>query len=536
MQSTRLLINAQRCSSVSRIQNALRRTLIVSNVTRKSNLKSSLVESNVFVGDHGRFWSLSRNSRFSYAGQYQSYRFASSASLPSFKKIALPALSPTMETGTLRSWSKQEGEKINEGDILAEIETDKATLGFESGDEGYLAKILIPAGTKDVPVGKPCAIVVEKAEDVAAFANYTDDGGAAPVKVEKKEQEPTNKVEQTTSVKVESKTEKKQTAASSSTADGRVVASPLAKKLAQEKGINLQNVPGSGPQGRVVAEDVEKFIKEGGLKAQTTAETKKTRDEKVTTTKVVKKEKDSARAGGFDEQKVSAWQIENARRAAESKSTIPHYYLTIEVELDEILKLREKLNEMIAPKSKDGKDKRRGLTVNDFVVKAAALACKKRPETNSIWMDKFIRQYETVDINLAVNTDAGVVMAPILYNVDQKGLSALSNEIGQLSEKANNGQLSEQELESGTFTIKNLGMYGITSYNAIISPEQSAVLAIGGVESKIVPAADSAKGYRLKSVLTVTLACDHRVIDGAVGAQWLNEFKQYLEQPGSMIL
>lgn len=529
MQSTRLLIGAQRCSSVSRIQNVLRRTFIVTTSSRERNLKSSLVDSNVLVADHGRFWSLSRNNRFTSFGEYQSYRFASSGSLPSFKKISLPALSPTMETGTLRSWSKKEGDKISEGDILAEIETDKATLGFEAGDEGFLAKILIPAGSKDVPVGKPCAIIVERAEDIAAFANYTDDGASSTVKVEKKEQETTSKVDQTPIVKSESKP----ASTGSSTGGDRAMASPLAKKLAQEKGIDLKSVAGSGPQGRIVAEDVEKFIREGGAKVKATNETQKTQT-KTAAPKVPKK--DATRTVSFDEQQISAWKIENARRATESKSSIPHYYLTIEVELDEILKLRQKLNEMVAPKGKDGKEKGRGLTVNDFIVKAAALACKKRPETNSIWMEKVIRQYETVDINVAINTDAGVMMTPIICNADQKGLSALSTEIGQLSEKANNGQLTDQELEGGTFTITNLGMYGITNFSAVIQPQQSAVLAIGGVDTKIVPAPDSPKGYRLKTVLNVTLACDHRVIDGAVGAQWLQEFKQFLEQPGSMIL
>jgi len=537
MQSSRLLISVQRCSSASRVQHLLRRCLLRPQTTIEANFNNfsrSLVATNRFDSSS----SLKRNCLITIRTE-QSFRYASSANLPTHKKIALPALSPTMETGTLRSWSKKEGDKIAEGDILAEIETDKATLGFESGDEGYLAKIVIPGGSKDVPVGKLCAIIVEKAEDVAAFKDFTDDGAAAPASKPKSADEPAAKAEKVEKeaaapVKKDVQSEKK---ATSSAEDGRVVASPLAKKLAQEKGIDLQNVQGSGPQGRIVAEDVEKFIKEGGAKAKTTAQTKKTQDGKSAPAKAPKKDKDAAqRTGGFDEQQVSQWRAENARRMAESKSSIPHYYLTIDVDLDELLKLRQKLNDMIAPKGKDVKDKARGITVNDFIIKAAALACKKRPETNSVWMEKTIRQYETVDINVAINTDAGVVMTPILYNVDQKGLSAISKEVSNLSEKANSGKLDDSELESGTFTIANLGMYGITNFSAIIYPQQSAVLAIGGVENKIVPAADSPKGFRQTSVLNITLACDHRVIDGAVGAQWLQEFKQYLEQPGSMIL
>ncbi|CAF0854333.1 unnamed protein product [Adineta ricciae] len=542
MQSTRLLITAQRCSSASRLNHLLRRCLTTAHSTTKTNLhKSSLSLVDSYRSPY-------LNSRLLPLPQCSviTVRYASSGSLPSHKKIALPALSPTMETGTLRSWSKNEGDKIAEGDILAEIETDKATLGFESGDEGYLAKILIPAGSKDVPVGKPCAIIVEKEEDIAAFKDYKDDGSGStakkqsseeqapsPTKSEKKDKESTSKTEQQA---VSTPKKEKTTPASDKTTKGeRIAVSPLAKKLAEEKGINIQSVQGSGPNGRIVAEDVEKFIKEGGAKAKT--DTKKAKDTQAAPSKASKKDKEtSGRAGGYDEQKVSEIREENARRVTESKTTIPHYYLTIEVELDEIIKLREKLNAMLAPKSKDAKDKSQGITINDFIVKAAALACKKRPETNSVWMDKTIRQYDTVDINVAIATDAGVLMTPIVYNADQKGLSAINKEISQLSEKANSGKLNDNELELGTFTISNLGMYGVTNFSAIIYPQQSAILAIGGTDTKIVPSKESPKGYRQSTVLNVTLACDHRVIDGAVGAQWLQEFKQFLESPGSMIL
>jgi pyruvate dehydrogenase E2 component (dihydrolipoamide acetyltransferase) len=546
MQSTRLLITAQRCSSVSRINYLLKRCLTIPNTTTKANLNNSvqtLVDSYPSSCINGRLLSLSRSSIIPI-------RYASSGSLPPHKKITLPALSPTMETGTIRSWAKNEGDKIAEGDILAEIETDKATLGFEAGDEGYLAKILIPGGSKDIPVGKLCAILVEKAEDIAAFKDFKDDGKASSAKAkssseeqttsaeksEKKEKESTKKEDAKIKTDQETiSTEKKeqQTSAKtdSSNEGDRVAASPLAKKLAQEKGIELESIQGSGPNGRIVAEDVEKFIKEGGVKV------KKGKDTQAAPSKPAKKDKETAaRAGGYDEQQISELRAENARRVTESKTTIPHYYLNIQVELDEIVKLRQKFNEMLTPKSKDSKEKSRGITINDFVIKAAALACKKQPETNSVWMDKSIRQYETVDINVAIATDAGVYVTPIVYNADQKGLSAISKEISQLSEKANSGKLTGDELELGTFTISNLGMYGVSNFSAIIYPQQSAILAIGGIETKLVPAADSPKGFRQSTVLNVTLACDHRVIDGAVGAQWLQEFKQFLENPGSMIL
>ncbi|CAF4933294.1 unnamed protein product [Rotaria socialis] len=443
-----------------------------------------------------------------------------------------------METGTLRSWSKQVGDRISEGDILAEIETDKATLGFEASDEGFLAKILIPAGSKDVAVGKLCAIIVEKEKDIAAFKDFEDSTSVSPVKKESLDEKttPSGKTveKENDPVKKDDSANTKQQQAvptRSGIVNDRISASPFARKLAQEKEINLELIEGTGPNGRVVVEDVEKFIKQGGAKAQT--QVKKGKDVQTTPSKTTKQNKETA--AGYNEQ-VSELQAENARRVTESKTTIPHYYLTIDIQLDEILKLRNKLNDILTPKSKDSKDKTSGITINDFIIKAAALACKKRPETNSVWMDKSIRQYETVDINVAINTEAGVLVTPIIYNVDQKSLSIVNKELSQLSKKASTGTLNGDELEMGTFTITNLGMYGITNFSAIIYPQQSAILAVGGVETKLLSSTDSPKGFRQSTVLNVTLSCDHRVIDGAIGAQWLQEFKQFLENPGSMIL
>ncbi|UJR16124.1 hypothetical protein I4U23_003036 [Adineta vaga] len=548
MQNIRQLIATQRSVSVWKINYLLRRCLTLSTSTSFNpanfTINSSsltLVDSNFSSCINGRLLSGTKCG-LTTIHRHQPIRYASSGSLPAHTKINLPALSPTMETGTLRSWSKKEGDKIVEGDILAEIETDKATLGFESGDEGFLAKILIPGGSKDVPVGKLCAIIVEKEEDVAAFKDFKDDASDAPTKekssdekpapVEKKEKETTKKDDSTS--KTEEQPSKQKTKTTSSTQGDRVVASPLARKLAEEKGIDLTSVQGSGPNGRIIAEDVEKFLKDGGAKAGV----KKVTDQQATSARSGgRREKEtSARTGGYDDEQVSDIRAEHARRVTESKTTIPHYYLTIEIEVDEILKLRGKLNDLLAPKTKTTKDKSLGITLNDFIIKAAALACKKRPETNSIWMEKSIRQYETVDINVAINTDAGILLTPILYNADQKGVSTINKEISQLNEKANGGKLNDNELEMGTFTISNLGMYGVTNFSPIIYPQQSANLAIGNIETRILPSPDALKGYRQVSILNVTLACDHRVIDGAIGAQWLQEFKQFLENPGSMIL
>ncbi|CAM4779145.1 unnamed protein product [Rotaria magnacalcarata] len=540
MQSTRLLITAQRYSSASRINHLLRRSLTISNSTIKINLINSTlspVALNLRSCTTSGLLSLTRSDLINVR-QHLPVRYASSTTLPLYKRIALPALSPTMETGTLRSWSKQVGDRISEGDILAEIETDKATLGFEAGDEGFLAKILIPGGSKDVAVGKLCAIIVEKEEDIAAFKDFKDSTSASPVKKESLDEKttPSDKTVEKESDPVKkddsTNTKQQQTAPTrSEIVNDRILASPFARKLAQEREINLELIEGTGPNGRVVVEDVEKFIKQGSAKAQ--IQVKKGKDVLTAPSKAAKQGKETA--AGYNEQ-VSELQAANARRVTESKTTIPHYYLTIDIQLDEILKLRNKLNDKLTPKSKDSKDKTSGITIKDFIIKAAALACKKRPETNSVWMDKCIREYETVDINVAINTEAGVLVTPIIYNVDQKGLSIINTELSQLSKKASTGTLNGDELEMGTFTITNLGMYGITNFSAIVYPQQSAILAVGGVETKLLLSTDSPKGFRQSTVLNVTLSCDHRVIDGAIGAQWLQEFKQFLENPGSMIL
>ncbi|CAF0764369.1 unnamed protein product [Didymodactylos carnosus] len=479
----------------------------------------------------------------------QQIRFASSGSLPTHTKLTLPALSPTMETGTIRSWSKQEGDKIVEGDLIGEIETDKTTLGFEVGEEGYLAKILLPAGSKDVPVGTVCAIVVEKQEDVAAFKDYKDDGGktatsstsedsskkkeakAPEKKKETPKKEDQKEQEKSPSDKKAAKSGETETKQQQTKKDDKdhVFISPFAKKLANEKGIDIQSIQGSGPNGRIVAEDVEKFIKEGGTKQQQAKPATTAKGQQSAAKE--KKDKTAATAGGYDETAISEIRAATAKRVTQSKTTIPHYYLTIEIEMDQIIKLRQTLNDMLQSKDKKAK----GITINDFIIKAAALACKKVPETNSVWMDKTIRQYETVDINVAIATDAGL-MTPIIYNADQKGLSQISSDIAQLSEKASSGKLSADELESGTFTIANLGMYGINNFSAVIYPQQSCILAIGGAETRLVPDQKNEKGYRSSTVVNITLSCDHRVVDGAVGAHWLQEFKSFLENPGSMIL
>lgn len=431
-------------------------------------------------------------------------RMYASGSYPGHKRVDLPALSPTMESGTIISWEKKEGDKLNEGDLLAEIETDKATMGFETPEEGYLAKILIAAGTKDVAIGKLVCIIVENEEDVAAFKNFQDEGkpveaAAAP------------KAPEVAPVAVEATP----THASSQSAavSERVFASPLARKLAADKGITLASVSGgSGFEGSITAKD---------LSSVPVSEAKTTATAPAPAPVALKGQK-------FTDLPVSNIRGVIAKRLLQSKQTIPHYYLTVDVTMDSVLSLRQEFN---ASLSKDGAK----LSVNDFIIKAAALACRKVPEVNSSWQDTFIRQYDTVDVSVAVSTDKGLI-TPIVFNAERKGLASISDDVRSLAAKAREGKLQPHEFQGGTFSISNLGMFGVRNFTAIINPPQSCILAVGATDQRLIVDPSVEQGFRTANVLTVTLSCDHRVVDGAVGAQWLAAFKKYLEKPTTMLL
>lgn len=434
--------------------------------------------------------------------------FSSGGDLPSHHRVPLPALSPTMEMGTIISWEKKEGDKLNEGDLLAEIETDKATMGFETPEEGYLAKILIPAGSKDVPLGKLLCIIVSNEEDIAAFKDFVDSGEvakpAAAPKVPAAAPPPTSSVPASAPVASPPSSVPSVSPVVSQTTSSRIFASPLAKSMASEKGLDLASVQGSGPGGRIRAADLEKAAPLGaGMPSSITSAT-------------------------FTDIPLTNIRQVIARRLLQSKQTIPHYYLSVDVKMDRILRLRKDLNEIL---NKDGIK----LSVNDFVVKAAAIACRRVPEVNSSWQDTFIRQYNTVDVSVAVSTDSGLI-TPIIFNADSKGLTYISSDTKTLAAKAREGKLRPEEFQGGTFTISNLGMFGVKNFCAVINPPQSCILAVGTTENTLVPDDSSGNGYRTSSVMSVTLSCDHRVVDGAVGAQWLSHFKKLLEQPETMLL
>lgn len=442
--------------------------------------------------------------------------YSSDANLPPHEIINLPALSPTMEQGTIASWAKQEGDHIMEGDLIAEIETDKATMGLEAGDEGYLAKILIPEKTRDIPLQTPLCVVVTDQKDVAAFANFKPSAAApvlstptptpTPAPAQTPTPAPTPKPVSTPVVATPPPPPQPAAVTSkpapSPNSSGRVFSTPLARKLAAERNIDISLVAGSGPDSQIRADDVMNYTAATPSKAPVQSD------------------------GAFEDMELNNFRSVTAKRLLQSKQTIPHYYLTVDFELDNAIKVRKDLNEQLAA---DGMK----ISLNDLVIKAAALACKRVPEANSAWMDTFIRKYNNVDVCVAVATDNGLI-TPIVYNADKKGLTSIGFDVNSLAQKAKANKLQPHEFMGGTFTVSNLGMFGVKNFSAVINPPQSCILAVGGSEKRVVP--DEKDGHRVATFMTCTLSCDHRVVDGAVGAKWLAVFKKFMENPASMLL
>ncbi|CAH1772921.1 unnamed protein product [Owenia fusiformis] len=444
----------------------------------------------------------------------QPHRYYSS-DLPDHVPVALPALSPTMEVGTIVRWEKKEGEALAEGDLLCEIETDKATMGFETPEEGFLAKILVPGGTKDVKLGELVCIIVEDEANVAAFKDYVPPAGAAPAAPAEPAPAPVAAAAPPPTPTPAPIPPPAPVSAplppAAAPSGGRVIASPLAKTLAAEKGIDLSQVTGTGPEGRIRGQDVQSFTPSA-----------------ASTPSVVVATPPPTAGAGFVDIPLSSMRQVIAKRLTESKQTIPHYYLSIDINMDEIIALRKELNEYLAKENQK-------LSVNDFVIKAAAQACKKVPEANSSWQDTFIRQYDSVDVNVAVSTESGLI-TPIVFNADSKGIATINSDVSTLAQKARDGKLQLNEFQGGTFTISNLGMFGIKNFSAVINPPQACILAVGGSEQRLVVDEHNDLGYSAASMMSVTLSCDHRVVDGAVGATWLAEFKKLLEKPHTMLL
>lgn len=409
-------------------------------------------------------------------------------------EILMPALSPTMTEGALARWLKKEGDTISAGDVLAEIETDKATMEVEAVEEGILGRILVQEGTQGVSVNTPIAILVEEGEAVPESVS-----AAAPVKKESEAAAPEPKVAS-------------QTPAASKPPTNRVFASPLAKRVASQKNIDLATVQGSGPNGRIVRKDVDAAAHQGtSVKGQ----------EKAVTAAPLS-------SGGHKIVPHSSMRKVIAKRLAESKSTVPHFYVSVDVELDALLALRSQLN---ATSPAEGPDTFK-LSVNDMLVKAAAVALKRIPSVNASFTDDAMIMYDDVDISVAVSIPDGLI-TPIVKQADKKSLKQISQETKDLVKRARAGKLKPEEFQGGTFSISNMGMYGVKDFSAIINPPQAAILAIAaGRKLPVVKGNEIA----IATVMTVTLSVDHRVVDGSTAAEWLSAFRSIVESPLSLVI
>jgi pyruvate dehydrogenase E2 component (dihydrolipoamide acetyltransferase) len=428
-------------------------------------------------------------------------------------EILMPALSPTMTEGTVAKWLKKEGDEVHSGDVLAEIETDKATMEFEAVDDGRLGKILVPEGAQGIRVNQPIALLLGEGEDAAAIEKAPE----APSKPAAPQPAPA---------------ERQAEAAPPQPAiggNGRLFVSPLARRMAQQAGLDLATINGSGPQGRIVKADIEAAL--SAPRAQPAAPPSRPSAAVPQPAAApiqspgLSKERVAALAGNlpYREVPLTAMRRVIARRLTESKQTVPHFYLTVDCEIDDLLKIRGELN---------AKSDAYRISVNDFVVRAAALALRQVPAANASWSDEAILHWEAVDIAVAVALEDGLI-TPIVKNADRKGLATIAKETKDLAERARAGKLKLEEFQGGTFSISNLGMFGVRDFAAVINPPHGGILAVGAGERRPIVKNGA---LAIATVMSCTLACDHRVVDGAVGAQFLAAFKKLVEDPLTMLL
>ena len=496
--------------------------------------------------------------------------------------ILMPALSPTMTEGTLVKWNVGEGDAVKAGDVLAEIETDKATMEVEAVDEGKVGKILVAEGTEGVQVNSVIAVLVEEGEAAGAIESDAGKVKAEPAK-EAAESEPEQASEKPPK-KAEPAPEKAKEAASKPSSAGanasplaarmadiagidlsgiagsgpggkivkadveaaagggakkpagpgrqpaanghdRVFASPLARRMAEEAGLDLAAVAGSGPGGRIVKSDIESAKAAGTAKpAAAKADAAKADGQPAKAPPAAAKPADMPGMPEFELLPLSGMRKVIARRLVESKQTVPHFYLTIDCAVDEMMKVRAALNER-APEGVK-------ISVNDLIIKALALALRKVPDANASWAEDGIRRWKSVDISVAVAIPQGLI-TPIIHRADEKGLAQISGEMKDLAKRARDGKLKPEEFQGGTCSISNMGMYGIKQFDAVINPPQACILAIGSSEPRPV-VKDGA--VSVATMMTCTLSCDHRVVDGALGAQLLAAFKSLIEFPAAMLL
>jgi pyruvate dehydrogenase E2 component (dihydrolipoamide acetyltransferase) len=450
--------------------------------------------------------------------------------------ILMPALSPTMEKGNLAKWLKKEGDTIKSGDVIAEIETDKATMEVEAVDEGVLAKIIVPEGTADVPVNQLIGLIAAEGEDPKAVA-----GGAAAKAAPAPSAAPAPAPAAPPTAKPAGQPAPAPAAVAPAPAPAparinghaqgaRVFASPLARRIAKDAGIDVAAIKGSGPHGRIVESDVKAAIASGTARpmgAVTPAVGARPAPAGMSD-EVVKK---LFEPGSFVEVPHDGMRKTIARRLAEAKQTIPHFYLSLDCRIDALLKLREEINAS-APKDKDGKPAFK-LSVNDFVIKALAIALMRVPEANVSWTDSAMLKHKHADVGVAVAIPGGLI-TPIVRHAETKPLSIISNEMKDLAARAKARRLKPLEYEGGTTAVSNLGMFGVINFSAVINPPHATILAVGAGEKRVVVGKDGAP--TVATMMSVTLSTDHRAVDGALGAELLAAFKALIESPVAMLV
>ena len=423
--------------------------------------------------------------------------------------ILMPALSPTMEEGTLAKWLVKEGDRIQSGDLIAEIETDKATMEFEAVDEGIIGKLLVTEGSEGVKVNSPIAIILDDGEDLEV--QETKD---ITLQVESKEQ---------TVISAAPLETKNPLTGVAQTSSLRIFATPLARRLAKENGVDLGSINGSGPHGRIVKNDIL------NIKAFSPIAIQETLADPVLGTNTVQASGSSVKNlyadREFKEIPLNSMRKTVATRLTEAKQNIPHFYLRKEIKIDELLQVRSRLNAHLAERNNK-------LSINDFIIKSCALALQSVPMANAVWAEDKILQLKPSDIAVAVSVEDGL-FTPIIRDADEKSLSNLSKEMKELAEKARSKKLMPSEYQGGSFSISNLGMFGVDDFDAVINPPHGAILAVGrGLKKPIVNDDDT---ISVANVMSLTLSVDHRVIDGALGADLLQNIAKYLEDPVLML-
>ena len=453
--------------------------------------------------------------------------------------ILMPALSPTMEKGNLAKWLKKEGDTVKSGDVIAEIETDKATMEVEAVDEGTIAKIVVPEGTQDVAVNDVIAVLAGDGEDVKAAGA----GAVAPpkaeakaeAKAESKTEAPKEKAAPAAAKEPAKETPKAaapapaqpREAAPQTNGHARIFSSPLARRLAKEAGIELARINGSGPHGRVIARDVEEARSGKGLKAPAAAPSAAPAAAPSMSDKQILA---LFEPGSYEVIPHDGMRRTIAQRLTASVQTIPHFYLTMDCEIGKLLAAREEINAS-APKDKEKKPLYK-LSVNDFVIKAMAVALQHKPDCNVSWTEGGMLKHKHSDIGVAVAMPGGLI-TPIIRNAETKSLSTISSEMKDFAARARARKLKPEEYQGGTTAVSNLGMYGIKDFTAVINPPHASILAVGTSEERAVVRAGKIEAAH---IMSVTLSCDHRAIDGALGAELIGAFKMLIENPVMMMV